>query len=332
MILTQRQIHHGVFGLVTVGGLLLLISSLATALNTREIATILIGTVLSGGLWIAYWRGWENARLAVVILVTLLTALGIQNVSRDYDILIFIAPVMALILTQPGWMVASAVTILGILLFRADGTGVYASTSNLIEFAVIIAGLVFSRLATDNTQRLAEAHARAEQSLAQAEQQARQLEQQASELGRRNAAQQSLLDLVAELEIPAVQLANGVLLVPIVGHLDSRRAQALTTRLLEDAHIQHARLVILDIAGVSVVDTAVAQALLQTAHALRLLGCMVFLSGIAAEVATTLVQLGIGLEGITPVRNPQDALARFESSDSSTGAFFLPTQSPATAG
>ena len=50
MILTQRQIHHGVFGLVTVGGLLLLISSLATALNTREIVTILIGTVLSDGL------------------------------------------------------------------------------------------------------------------------------------------------------------------------------------------------------------------------------------------------------------------------------------------
>jgi rsbT co-antagonist protein RsbR len=299
---------------VTVGGLLLLISSLASALNIQSTAAILIGTLLSGGLWIAYWRGWEHARLAVVILVTLLTALGIQDVSRDYDIIIFIAPVMALILTQPGWMVASAVTILGILLVRADGMGVYASTSNLIEFAVIIAGLVFSRLATDNTERLAEAHARAERSLMQAEQQARQLEQQASELGQRNAAQQSLLDLVAELEIPAVQLANGVLLVPIVGHLDSRRAQALTTRLLEDAHTQHAQLVILDIAGVSVVDTAVAQALLQIAHALRLLGCTVFLSGIAAEVATTLVQLGIGLEGITPVRNPQDALARFESS------------------
>jgi len=314
MILTQRQIHHGVFGLVTIGGLLLLISSLASALNIQSTAAILIGTLLSGGLWIAYWRGWEHARLAVVILVTLLTALGIQDVSRDYDIIIFIAPVMALILTQPGWIVASAVTILGILLFRAEGTGVYASTSNLIEFAVIIAGLVFSRLATDNSQRLAEAHARAERSLAQAAQAAQQLQQQASELGQRNAAQQSLLDLVAELEIPAVQLANGVLLVPIVGHLDSRRAPALTWRLLEDAHTQHAQLVILDIAGVSVVDTVVAQALLQTAHALRLLGCMVFLSGIAAEVATTLVQLGIALEGITPVRNPQDALARFESS------------------
>ena len=58
-------------------------------------------------------------------------------------------------------------------------------------------------------------------------------------------------------------------------------------------------------------DTSVAQALLHTAHALRLLGCTVFLSGIAAEVATTLVQLGIGRERIMPVRNPQYALTRF---------------------
>ncbi|MEO7908363.1 MAG: STAS domain-containing protein [Roseiflexaceae bacterium] len=318
MILTQRQIHHGVFGLLTVGGLLLLINSFAIALNSVSTVAILIGTLLAGGLWIAYWRGWEHARLAVVILVTLLITLGIQDVSRDYDIIIFIAPVVALILTQPRWIVASAVTILGSLLVRANGAGVYAHTSNLIEFAVIIAGLVFSRLATDNTKRLAEARVRAEQALKQAEQQAQLLEQQTHELAQRNADQQRLIDLVAELETPASQLADGVLFVPIVGHLDSRRAQALTARLLEDAHAQHAQLVILDIAGVSLVDTGVAQALLHTAHALRLLGCVVVLSGIAAEVATTLVQLGIGLEGITPVRNPQDALTRFGKMSKST--------------
>jgi anti-anti-sigma regulatory factor len=95
----------------------------------------------------------------------------------------------------------------------------------------------------------------------------------------------------------------------------------LTTRLLEHAHTQRTQLIILDIAGVSVVDTGVAQALLNTAHALRLLGCTVFLSGIAAEVATTLVELGIGLEGITTVRNPQDALARFGKLSRSAARF-----------
>ena len=318
MQLTQRQIHHGVFGLLTVGGLLLLINALATGLNAVSTVAILIGTLLSGGLWIAYWRGWEQARLAVVILITLLIALGIQDVSGNFDIIIFVAPVMALILTQPRWIIVSAVAILGILLFRAEGAGVYANTSNLIEFATIIAGLVFSRLATDTAQRLADLNARADQARNQAEQQAQQLEQQTRELAQRNADQQRLLDLVAELEAPATQLADGVLFVPIVGHLDSRRAQVLTARLLEDAHAQRAQLIILDIAGVSVVDTGVAQALLHTGQALRLLGCTVFLSGIAAEVATTLVQLGIGLEGITAVRNPQDALTRFGKMSKST--------------
>ena len=119
-------------------------------------------------------RRLEHARLALVILVTLLISLGIQDVSRNYDIIIFIAPVIALILAQPGWIVASAVTILGSLLFRANGAGVYADTSNLLEFAVIIAGLMFSRLATDNTKRLAEVHAQVEHALRQAEHQGSQ--------------------------------------------------------------------------------------------------------------------------------------------------------------
>jgi len=311
MTLTQRQINHGIFGVLTVGGLLLFISGLAGSLDPTAVFAILIATVLSGGFWAAYWRGWDYARYGTVILLTLVTGLGIFDVTRQFDPVIFIAPLIALILTGPRWMVASAVTILGILLVRANGEGVYANASNLIECTAIFASLVFSRLATDNAQRLAEAHARAEQALTRAEQQARQLEQQAQQLAQRNEQQQNLLDLVATLETPAIQLADGVLLVPIVGHLDSRRATALTARLLEEAHARRAQLVILDIAGVSVVDTAVAHALLQTAHALRLLGCVVFLSGIAADVASTVVRLGIGLEDVTSVRSPQDALARY---------------------
>lgn len=311
MTLSQRQINHGIFGVVTVGGLLLWISALVSGFDPNATFEILIATILSGGLWIAYWRGWEHACHIVTLLLTLMVGVGIPDVTKQFDPLIFVPPLIALILTGPQWMLASAIATIGILLVRADGQGVYANTSNLIEYTVIIIGMAFSGLATDNARRLGEARAQAEQARVLAEQQAQELEKQASELTERNTAQQRLLDLVAELETPAVQLADGILFVPIVGHLDSRRAQALTGRLLEDAHAQRARLVILDIAGVSVVDTAVAQALLQTTHALRLLGCIVFLSGIAADVATTMVRLGIGLEEITTVRNPQDALARF---------------------
>ena len=313
MRLTQRQINLGVFGVLTIGGTLLFISSLAIGETPSATLAVLIGTVLCGGLWIAYWRGWEYARQAAVILLTLIVGLGPQepSITRQFDIVIFIPPIVALILTQTSWMVGSAMTILGILLWRAGGQGVYTDPTNLVVFAAIIAGLMFSRLATDNAERLAEANARAELALARAEQQGQELAQQAQELATRNEQQQRLLDLVATLETPAVQMAEGVLFVPIVGHLDSRRAESLTTRLLQDVYQSQAQLVILDIAGVSVVDTGVAKAILQTAQALRLLGCTVFLSGISAHVATTLVGLGIEMEELITVRNPQDALARY---------------------
>jgi anti-anti-sigma regulatory factor len=261
----------------------------------------------------AYQRGWQYARPIAVILVTLLMGVGIpsENITEQQTWAALLPPVVALLLTEPVWVIGSAVAIMSMILVRAGGSGVYTSPIELTLYVVIVGGMVLSRLAADTAQRLADLNTQAEHARAQAEQQTQQLEQQTQELAQRNADQQRLLDLVAELETPASQLADGVLFAPIVGHLDSRRAQALTARLLEHAHAQRAQLIILDIAGVSVVDTGVAQALLQTAHALRLLGCTVFLSGIAAEVATTLVHLGIGLDGITTVRNPQDALTRF---------------------
>jgi anti-anti-sigma regulatory factor len=310
MMLTKRQLNHCVFGVVVVGGALLFASALAGGLNTASTLAILVATVLSVGLWAAYWRGWEYARHGAVILLTLLTAFGIQDVRREFDPIVIVAPVMALLLTRPGWMVASAIALLGILVARADGQGAYANPSTIIEYAAIIAGMVLSGLATDSAQRLADLNARAEQARVLAEGQAQRLEQQARELTEQNEQQRRLLDLVTQLETPAVQLADGVLFVPIVGHLDSRRAQTLTARLLEKALAQHARMVILDIAGVSTIDTAVANALMQTAQAVRLLGCIVYLCGIASDVAATLVQLGISFDGITPVRSPQDALGQ----------------------
>jgi anti-anti-sigma factor len=104
-----------------------------------------------------------------------------------------------------------------------------------------------------------------------------------------------------------------VLLAPIVGHLDPRRAEALMVRLLSVVHEQRARMIVLDIGGVSLVDTSVAGALLQTTQSLRLLGCAVALSGISANVAATLVGQGITLDNVMTVRGPQEALARYQA-------------------
>jgi anti-anti-sigma regulatory factor len=133
-------------------------------------------------------------------------------------------------------------------------------------------------------------------------------EQQAIALRNQNAEQQRLLDLVATLETPAIALADGVLLAPIVGTLDSRRIEVLTGRLLREASERRARRIILDIAGVTVLDTAVAKALLQLAQALRLLGCKVTITSISAEVAMTLTNLEISFAEVSTARSPQEAL------------------------
>ncbi|MFL5805204.1 MAG: STAS domain-containing protein [Roseiflexaceae bacterium] len=121
--------------------------------------------------------------------------------------------------------------------------------------------------------------------------------------------QDKLLELVSTLEVPVIDLSDGILLAPIVGHIDSRRATVLTARLLNDADQHRARLVIIDITGVPLMDTMVAQLLVETTAALRLLGCKIALCGISAQVATTLTTLGISLSDVTTVRGPQEAIA-----------------------
>lgn len=308
--LTQQQINHGAFGLLV----LVTLATLATGLIPAPQLSVLVpaggGLAICSGLWLAYWRGWQAARQISIVLLTILVAIGMPGTSLQKDAFsqaIFVVPALALVLTSSSWVLGSALALLVVFAYRTGG-GVYTDPAQLFLFAFIIGGMVFSRLAVDNTQHLEAATREANQARAQAEQRERDLATQAAELAERNADQQRLLELVATLETPTIALAEGVLLAPIVGALDSRRAQTLTARLLHEVGAQRARQVILDISGVTAVDTQVAQALIQTARALKLLGCRVTLTGISANVATTLTQLGVRMEDMTTVRSPQEAL------------------------
>ncbi|NOK84367.1 MAG: STAS domain-containing protein [Chloroflexi bacterium AL-W] len=96
-----------------------------------------------------------------------------------------------------------------------------------------------------------------------------------------------------------------------MGYIDSQRADRLITQLLADVSNQRARLVILDIAGVSTMDTATAQTILQATAALRLLGCQVALTGISSDIAVTLTHLDVDLSTITTVPTPQEVIQRY---------------------
>ncbi|MBK9714224.1 MAG: STAS domain-containing protein [Kouleothrix sp.] len=123
-----------------------------------------------------------------------------------------------------------------------------------------------------------------------------------------SAAQVELREAIQELSIPIIPLYNGVLVVPLVGRVDTVRAQALTESLLEAIAREQAEIVLLDITGVAVVDTSVANHLMQTARAASLLGSQVVLVGISAEVAQTLVQLGLDLGRLVTLSNLQSGI------------------------
>jgi len=98
-------------------------------------------------------------------------------------------------------------------------------------------------------------------------------------------------------------------IMPLIGSIDSARAQQVLETLLEGVVRARARTAIIDITGVPVVDTQVADALLRAARAAGLLGARVVLTGISPEVAQTLVQLGADLSRITTKATLQSAVA-----------------------
>jgi anti-anti-sigma regulatory factor len=100
-----------------------------------------------------------------------------------------------------------------------------------------------------------------------------------------------------------------VLLVPLVGHLDTRRVDLLQERVIEAVYTQHTQTVILDLTGVAVIDTEVAHAIKQFIAAIQLLGARTIVSGINAQVAQTVSHLGVRFEGVQLAARVQEAIA-----------------------
>jgi rsbT co-antagonist protein RsbR len=107
--------------------------------------------------------------------------------------------------------------------------------------------------------------------------------------------QQELL----ELSTPVVKLWDGILALPLIGTLDSARTQVMMENLLQQIVETEAAIAIIDITGVPTVDTLVAQHLLKTVAAARLMGADCLISGIRPQIAQTIVQLGVDLNEVT---------------------------------
>jgi PAS domain S-box-containing protein len=115
-------------------------------------------------------------------------------------------------------------------------------------------------------------------------------------------------DEILELSTPVIQVWDNILVLPVIGTLDSVRAARLTESLLERIALQQAEVVILDISGVPAIDTDVAQHLLRTVEAARLMGTTSVLSGVRPETAQAIVHLGIDLGNLRSRNTLKDAL------------------------
>lgn len=131
----------------------------------------------------------------------------------------------------------------------------------------------------------------------------------AEEITRQSAMQAEIIRAqeaaLAELSSPLLVIDHQIILMPLIGGIDARRSQQVIEELLHGVQHYRALMVIVDITGLTVVDTQVANAIIEATQAIRLLGAQVILTGISPEIAQTLVGLGIDLKGIITHGNLQ---------------------------
>jgi rsbT co-antagonist protein RsbR len=119
-------------------------------------------------------------------------------------------------------------------------------------------------------------------------------------------------EAMRELSTPVLQLRDRLLILPIIGVLDSARARQLTEQLLAAIRDNRATVVVIDITGVASIDETVANHLVQTVEASRLMGASTILTGLSSEIAQTLVDLGVDLSMMKTVADLQGGLEEAE--------------------
>ena len=158
--------------------------------------------------------------------------------------------------------------------------------------AEILSGLAYLK---EDLDFRAKERARAQEAL---EKQNRELEEGRSRLA----------ILAAELSTPIIKIWSGVLLIPLIGSFDSNRAIEMVDRLMAAVVRERARFVILELTGVSSVDTATADHFLRIIGAVRLLGAEGVIAGVQPSVAMAMVSLGVDTSGIRTARDAEEAL------------------------
>lgn len=352
-LLQRRQAGLLQYLLLSLMGIAL-IDALSTVLTTTEVslaitfsATVLIFEVLAAGALLLLRRG--HLRIAALVLVTtimvvlsaLLILTGLQHTVLS--LMAFVIPVCLAgflferrglwITTAVSFAVVGAVALLESIdsplvgLIEPDTSLSYALV--IFVFVLVLLALFLDRFGGGFREALAAAAAREQeldhlrQSLevtvvertARMEQALHDAEARADEQARLLMELEQQRAVVREMSVPVIPVSNTILVMPLVGALDTERLRNLQAEALHSVERTSAHYLVLDITGVSVVDTQVAQGIMMVVEALRLLGAVAILVGIRPEIAQTIVGLGLQLRGLqtySDLRLALDAIAEQE--------------------
>jgi rsbT co-antagonist protein RsbR len=119
-------------------------------------------------------------------------------------------------------------------------------------------------------------------------------------------------EAIRELSTPVLQVRERLLILPIIGVIDAQRARQLTEQLLRGIRMNRAKVVVIDITGVAAMDATVANHLVQTVEASRLLGATVIVTGLSPEIAQTIVTIGVDLGKMNTVGDLQGGIEQAE--------------------
>ena len=133
-------------------------------------------------------------------------------------------------------------------------------------------------------------------------------------------------EAIRELSTPVLQVRERLLILPIIGLIDPQRARQLTEQLLRGIRANRAKVVVIDITGVAAMDASVANHLVQTVEAARLLGAIVIVTGLSPEIAQTLVNIGVDLGKMNTVGDLQGGI---EEAERLLGYMVVPLKEPA---
>jgi rsbT co-antagonist protein RsbR len=324
MHITQRQSTLVVFGVIFFFSFIASLIQIGKFGFVFENFIIFGATLLTGALLLAYWKGWEHASyvLVVLMLFVVITTPSQLIPSYLYMATLILPTLVALILLPPlAMLITTLVTLIGFI-FRAQDFGIQLELLPIALIILQLGGLICARLVLETSSREAkkerhsadlaarrlrqanlqlekQVEARTAQLRARAEEQEKLMAEQAALLKQLEEQQQTIVSL----SVPVIPVSATTAVVPLIGTMDSERLQLVQKQAMRALEEMSVRRVVLDITGVPVVDSEVAEGILKVVQMARLLGTEVALVGIRPEVAQAMVSLGIDFQDLRTYRD-----------------------------